>query len=122
LKNYYGKKNYYISDHPLKDFEEIFKKLTPIKNISKEMKNKTIITGGIISVIKKIVTKKGEPMLFATIEDLTGKIEIIVFPSVLQKKQNLWQENKIIAIKGKVNDRDNVLKIICDDVKEIVNQ
>lgn len=110
---------FYISEHPLNDYQEIFKRLMPIKNISEESKNKIVIIGGIISTIKKITTKRGEPMLFVNLEDLTNKIEIIVFPSMFSKKPEIWQENKIIAIKGKVDNRNGNLKIICDDAKEI---
>jgi len=76
--------------------------------------------GGIISTIKKIITKNGKPMLFVKLEDLTDKTEVVVFPGVIEKNPTAFQENKIVLISGIVNDRDNVRKVIAEDIEEII--
>jgi len=58
-------------------------------------------------------------MLFVQIEDSQSKTEVIVFPNVLDKTATIWQEDKMVLITGKVSDRDEEIKIICDSVKEI---
>jgi len=58
-------------------------------------------------------------MLFITLEDGSGKIEIIVFPKQLEKNPAIWQEDKVVLISGKVSNRNDELKIICDSVEEI---
>ena len=75
---------------------------------------------GIISKIKKIITKKGQPMLFVNLEDQTDKIELVVFPSVIENYPTLFQENKIVLVSGKVDLRDNIPKIICNQIEEIL--
>ncbi len=111
----------YVSSHPLDDFKDILEKktmsLSKIKNV---WINQRIKVGGIISTIKKIITKNGKPMLFVKLEDLTDKTEVVVFPGVIKKNPNAFQENKIVFISGKVNDRDNVRKIIAEDIEEIL--
>jgi len=76
--------------------------------------------GGIISSIKKIITKTGKPMLFLKVEDLTSAIEVVVFPSIMERSPAVFQENKIVFVSGRVDMRDNTPKIICDTIEEIV--
>jgi DNA polymerase-3 subunit alpha len=110
----------YVSDHPLNTYQAQLRleKVTPIKTISMNMPG-SIKIGGIITKIHKIVTKNGRPMVFSYVEDLTSKIELVVFPNVLEKNPEIWKENNIIVARGKVNDRDGALKLLCDDVKSL---
>ncbi|MBZ9572198.1 DNA polymerase III subunit alpha [Patescibacteria group bacterium] len=111
----------YVTSHPLESFKNIFeKRVLPITNINERILGKIIKIGGIISSLKKIITKKGQPMLFLTLEDLTDKIEVIAFPSVIKKNPAPFQENKIVLISGRVDNRDGAPKIICEEIEEIV--
>jgi DNA polymerase-3 subunit alpha len=77
----------YISDHPVKRYEEKFKKMNvkPLNEISEKLINKKIRVGGVITDIKKILTHTGKAMLAVNIEDTTDNIEITVFPNLLEK-------------------------------------
>ncbi|MFH1509559.1 MAG: DNA polymerase III subunit alpha [Candidatus Nealsonbacteria bacterium] len=110
----------FISSHPLKNFKNILEKnATAISSLSMTVKEKVKI-GGIISKIKKIITKTGKPMLFVNLEDLTDKIEVVVFPKIIERKPNAFQEDKIVMVYGRTDSRDGVLKLICEDVEEII--
>jgi len=110
----------YISEHPLQDYEQKLSKLAiPCQTLSKEHMGKRIKIGGVINKIKKINTRAGNLMLFVEIEDLSGRIEVIVFPSILEKTATAWQEEKIVLVNGKLSNRDENLKLICDNVKII---
>ena len=58
-------------------------------------------------------------MAFVNLEDFDGKMEIIVFPDAFEKNAALWQENKILAVAGKIDNRNGSVKIICEEAKEI---
>ncbi|MCD6402386.1 DNA polymerase III subunit alpha, partial [bacterium] len=114
----------YVSSHPLEEVKEIIErktlKISELTRFNFQFTNQRIRIGGIISKIKRIITKNGKPMLFMDLEDLTDKIEVIVFPGVLEKNSlNAFKENKIVLISGKVDLRDNVPKLICEDIEEI---
>ncbi|MFA6525014.1 MAG: DNA polymerase III subunit alpha [Patescibacteria group bacterium] len=112
----------YISEHPLDDYREQLEKLTsPINTLSKGLK-RNITVGGIITSIKKIITKTNEQMLFVTLEDLTGAVEIIVFPSTLKDNHEIWAEDKMLLVTGKVNTKEGIPKLICEKVKEFDGQ
>jgi len=61
-------------------------------------------------------------MLFVKLEDLTDKTEIVVFPSVIERNPTVFQENKIVFVLGRVDHRDNIPKIIADEVEEIITK
>jgi len=111
----------FVSSHPLEDFRKILeKKALPISKISSILPSQICKIGGIISKIKKIVTRNGSPMLFMKVEDLTDKIEVVVFPSVISKNPSAFQENKIVLVSGRVDNKDGVPKLICEDIEEII--
>ena len=113
----------FISSHPLQPFRKILEeKTTAITKISKDNIGRRIRIGGIITKIKKIITKTGKPMLFMTLEDLTDKIEVVVFPGIIERNPLAFQENKIVFVSGRVDNRDETPKIICDEIEEIVEE
>ncbi len=110
----------YVSEHPLEQYrKKIKKKFTEIAELDSNKIGKRVVISGIINVIKKIITKTGRPMLFVELEDLTDKIEALVFPSVLEKNSNIWQEGKIVKVSGKISNKDDQLKILCDKAEEL---
>jgi len=116
----------FISAHPLDGLTHLLaKKTTDIANIknNKLPHNLRVRIGGIISQIKKIITRNGRPMLFVKLEDLSGKIEVVVFPGVIEKNPVVFQENKIVMMAGRVDNRDQSLaKFICEEVEEIIEE
>ncbi len=111
----------YISSHPLNGFKKLLEnKTVAISKVDHEMVDKKIIVGGLVSSVKKIITKNGKPMLFMKLEDLTGKTEVVVFPNLLERNPRALQENKIILVAGRVDDRNGEIKIVADDAQEII--
>ena len=113
----------YVSSHPLNGFKKLFESKTmSISKINESMVNKKVLLGGLINNVKKIITKNGKPMIFIKFEDLTAKTEVVVFPNLLEKNPSALQENKIVFLAGRVDNRNGELKIIADDVQEIIQE
>jgi len=111
----------YVSSHPLEGFQKILeKKTTPLGKISQELVGRIVMIGGVISSIKKIITRNGKTMLFVKVEDQTSKIDVVAFPGIIERNPTLFQENKVVLIKGKVDNRDGTPKMICDEIVEII--
>src|SRR3990167_9070215 len=110
----------FVSDHPLNSYQIQMKleNVVPIKNITVSTHGSVKI-GGMITKTQKITTKTGRSMIFSWIEDLTSKIEVVVFPNVLEKNPEAWKENTIVVAHGKINDRDGSLKFLCDEVRSL---
>jgi len=61
-------------------------------------------------------------MAFVTIEDLKGRIELLVFPHALETTGAVWQEEKIILADGKLSDKDGSFKLIVESAKAVNDQ
>ena len=111
----------YLSTHPLSFYQDYLEKLTlPLASISSDMEGEAVEVGGIIDSIKEVVTKNGQKMAFVKIEDMSGEIEAILFPSVYKQGTGMWSLDKVVKIRGKLSfkDRDGKLN---DDAKLLVD-
>lgn len=107
----------YLSGHPLQEHSAMLRasKMT-IATI--QSNGKEIELFALIRTIKQVTTKKGDLMAFATIEDLSGTIEAIIFPKLYAKIKSLLQSDRLLAIKGKSEERGDKLQIICESIAE----
>ncbi len=109
----------YISDHPFKTYLNILKKhITPLDQL-KDKEGKNIKVAGIITNVQKIITHKGQAMLFVTIEDSTMSTEVIVFPNLLETSFNLWKDEALIMIEGRLSEKDGQAKILAETAELI---
>ncbi len=107
----------YVSEHPMLDLEQkISRFVVSCSTLKNCAPGSEVRVAGIITAVKKIYTKKGEAMVFAKIEDRGGNVEVLVFPKVLEQNPHLWQVDLTIACVGKISDKDDEVKILCDRV------
>ncbi|MFH1392492.1 MAG: DNA polymerase III subunit alpha [bacterium] len=110
----------YVSEHPLEEYNDYFnQRAIAIQDLSLSLIGQDLRIGGVINKVKKIVTKAGQTMAFVELEDLTGRIEVVVFPRTFEQSQETWQADKLVLIKGILNNRDDSLKMICNGVEEV---
>ncbi len=116
----------YLSQHPLEAFEVFLAEQThPIKTLKPEHDGKAVTIGGTVVEMREITTKKGQKMAFVKIADQSAELELVLFPSIYQQTVGIWERDRIVLIKGKINakDRDGALtsdiKILVDDAREV---
>jgi len=114
----------YISGHPLNQFSEKLKnnRIKPIKELladKRGMNGNGCRIAGVISSIKRIISKLGQPILFAKIEDLGGSLEVIVFSDTLAKNPTVWRENNVVMVEGRLSWRNNEPKFVCQQAAEL---
>lgn len=120
----------FLSQHPLKVFENYLSELTvPISELKPEMDGKLTVVGGSISELREITTKNGQKMAFVKLTDLSGEIELILFPNTYQQTIGTWERDKVVLVRGKVNARDRQTgellpepKIIPEEAREITEE
>ncbi|MFA6197674.1 MAG: DNA polymerase III subunit alpha [Patescibacteria group bacterium] len=106
----------YITAHPFSEYAEVVKdRVTPIANLLSCAGSDTVIIAGMVTGLKKILTKSHETMFFAKIEDSTGAVEVLVFPKILSEKSAPWVEDQAILVSGRITDKDSERKIIAND-------
>ena len=113
----------YISEHPFSDFRQILNQaVLPVVKLTEHLNDYQVCVGGVITKIKKIITRSNKPMLFVKIEDTAGGMEVLVFPSILQENNLIWQEGKMVLCQGKLSDKDQEVKLLCNKVMELTSE
>jgi DNA polymerase III alpha subunit len=111
----------YISDHPFNGIGDELKGLvTPIDNIAKKIvREGNLKVAGVVGATKKIITKKGDPMLFVKLSDFSGNVEVIVFPKLYKTKNELLVDGKMLVVFGEITDKDDTPRVIANNIWEI---
>ncbi len=115
----------YISGHPMAEYVGLSKqiKAAPVSDlleaagdeVSPYKDGAVVKVFGIISSVKKKITKNDSTMAFVTVEDITSSIEVIVFPKVYERYANMLSVGSVTVIKGRLSLRDDEdSKIVAD--------
>lgn len=112
----------YVSGHPLDKFKSELEKRPTIAQIRGGYKGTTVITAGMIGTVRELLTKKGDRMAFIKLENHTDQIEMTAFPETFQKNKDLLQPGACVAIKGKLDIRNDEPSILIDKVKLLGDQ
>ena len=107
----------YISEHPFNIHKNYLSGYAvPLIELPHHKGSDSVITAGVISTIKKIITKKNESMLFVKIEDAVSSVELLVFPKLLKETLTIWQSGKAIICEGGVSEKDQDVKLLINQV------
>lgn len=125
----------YLSGHPLASYEKELKRISNITTSEiyeslekteegnesfKLIDGKEVIIGGVITNKKNKITKNNNIMAFATLEDLYGSIELIIFPATYEKYSNYINEDSLVIVKGRLSiHEEEEPKIICDSFRPL---
>jgi DNA polymerase-3 subunit alpha len=119
----------FLTQQPLEAFSKLLAEQTiPLSSLQPNHDTKPVMVGGSIADFREITTKNGQKMAFVKIEDETGETELILFPSVYQQTLGLWERDRVVIVRGKVNARDREgnttsdIKVLVDDAREITHE
>ena len=110
---------FYITKHPLARFEKLLNTYSsyPMVSLSTLKDGEEVRLGGIISKAKITVTRRTkEKMAIVTLEDLTGAVEVIVFPKTYQKFTDLVKVDSMVFMTGKISLREEDPKLLPDEI------
>ncbi|WP_413561508.1 DNA polymerase III subunit alpha [Bdellovibrio sp. HCB209] len=132
---------FYLSDHPLKGFDTLSEIFTTCKVVDlpaqmpaqgspeweamqaakKDWKNrdaakKRVIVAGLITELRELITKKGTRMAFGKLEDLTGSVELVIFPDAFAKNGEMLKDERPMLIGGGLEVEEGNAKIMVDSV------
>ena len=112
---------FYVSGHPLDDYQASLARMNLDRAGSLEDKQdgSRIKLAGIISNLRISVTRRGEKMAYLTLEDLTGNVEVLVFPKTFQNSIQLLQDDNLILLEGRLNSQEDEMKIFAETIKSL---
>ena len=108
----------YLSGHPLGDISAAIEAFvdTHSSDLGEELDQQRVVVGGIVTAIRRVITKARATMAVATLEDLQGTIEVIVFPKVLEQTEATWAEDAILLVAGRVDHKGDETVLLADTV------
>ncbi len=119
----------YITDHPLKEYEEEIRRFSTItseelagtaeaENGSDRIEDgMTVTMAGMITSKKTLVTKNNKMMAFVDLEDLYGEVEVVVFPNVYERCREAVSADNVVVVRGKLNFKEEEMpKLLADSV------
>ncbi len=105
----------YLSSHPFAYYESEMKgKLTALSELEGFARDSWVVVGGVLGALKKKITKKGSVMMFASLEDTTGMMELLVFPKTYEQTKDMWVDGNIVCVVGKTPKEDGDNKIFVE--------
>jgi DNA polymerase-3 subunit alpha len=108
----------YLSEHPLGDIaDQLPDYVTAYTgDLAEESDQAKVTLGGIIQSTRRVITRAGSTMLVATLEDLQGSVEVVVFPKVFAETANAWTDDSVVLVSGRVDHRDEGSQLLCEVV------
>ena len=97
----------YVSEHPLKAVREQLRRKTDcvLSELERRRDGEVVTVGGIVSSVKQLTTKRGEPMVFLALDDPTGGGEVVVFNSTYAAARELCVMDRILVVKGRIDHK-----------------
>jgi DNA polymerase-3 subunit alpha len=104
----------YVSEHPLDAVKAQLRRKTDcgLSELERRRDGEVVTVGGIVGALKQVTTKKGDPMVFLRLDDLSGSVEIVVFNSVLASARELLEADRVLVVKGRVDHKEGETKMV----------
>jgi len=108
-----------LSEHPLhQHIDKITHIVSAYSNQLTEADHDRIVTmAGVVTNVKPHTTKNGKQMAFAGLEDLYGEISVVIWPSTWDETKDLWETDRLLLIRGKVDARRGEPQILCESAQ-----
>jgi DNA polymerase-3 subunit alpha len=108
----------YVSEHPLSSLRTELRAKTDasIAELERRRDGEPVVVGGIVSAVKQMTTKRGEPMVFLRLDDITGGIDCVVFNSTYTNSSELCVVDRILIVKGRVDHKEGETKLVAQEL------
>jgi DNA polymerase III subunit alpha len=97
----------YVSEHPLERVRGELRRKTDctLSEVERRRDGEIVHVAGIVSALKQVTTKRGDPMVFVALDDLTGSAEVVVFNSTYAAAREHLEPDRVLVVKGRVDHK-----------------
>ena len=109
----------YLSDHPLGELAAEMRAVRERRTAAtsaRRLDQQRVVVGGIVTGLRRVITKAKATMAVATLEDLQGTLEVVVFPKVFEETGPTWQEDAILLVAGRVDHKGEETVLLAETV------
>jgi DNA polymerase-3 subunit alpha len=109
----------YVSDHPLNPVMDVLTEIVThfSGQLSEANPKDKVCVAGMITRYRTHQTRKGQSMAFATLEDIQGEIELVIFPRLWKQIANQIEIDKLYVVEGRVDEESSEPKLLADSMK-----
>jgi DNA polymerase III subunit alpha len=110
----------FLSSHPLKEVRPALRARVEcsLADLPSRKDGEWVTVGGMIAECKRIRTKNGDPMMFATLDDLEGQVELLVFNSAYAANADKVDVDRIVIVRGRVDHKEaGETKLVAHEVE-----
>ncbi len=114
----------YLSGHPLASLAPVLRRVASaqVRDLPNGRDGDVVTVAGVVTARKQISARTGQPMAFVQLEDMSGQVEVILFPRMFEQFRQLVVEDARIVVKGKLDIKEEGAKILADSVWELPGQ
>ena len=109
----------YVSEHPLSSVRDQLRRKTDatLGEIERRRDGEVVTVGGIVAGVKQMTTKRGDLMVFLTLDDPTGTSEVVVFSATYNAVRELCVADRVLIVKGRVDHKQaGETKVIASEI------
>jgi DNA polymerase-3 subunit alpha len=108
----------YLSDHPLGELASEMANYVSAwsTDVGEPLDQQRVVVGGMVTTVRRVITRKSESMAVATLEDLRGSVDAVVFPRVYAETGPTWNEDAVLLVAGRVDYKGDETVILVDAV------
>ncbi|MGB9662198.1 MAG: DNA polymerase III subunit alpha [Moorellaceae bacterium] len=112
---------FYVSGHPLEPYAEALRRRTthPLAQLGELEEGTAVVVGGIVVGLRRLTTRKGEPMAYVLLEDFGGQVEVLLFPRLYSRCRHWVAEDTVLLVEGRINLEEEGVKILADQVHKL---
>jgi len=113
---------FYVTGHPLDEYRSVLEsgRYTPVQSLSEMEDKATVHVAGALTVVEKKFTKKdGKPFAIATLEDLTGSLEVMIWNDAYNKCATHLEQGRVVAVTGRLDKREESARIMATEIKAV---
>ncbi|MBI5728976.1 MAG: DNA polymerase III subunit alpha [Candidatus Magasanikbacteria bacterium] len=105
----------YVTAHPFAHFQKVLESvLTTVNDLPAQGRKQWVVVGGVIESTKKKITRAGQAMMFVTIQDVTGSLELLVFPRTYETTKDVWVEGRSVSVVGRTSEEEGDDKLFVE--------
>jgi len=111
----------YVSEHPLAPLRDELRAKTDatLAELERRRDGETVTVAGIVADVRHLTTKRGEPMAFLRLDDVTGGCEVVVFNSAYAAASELCVPDRILVVRGRVDHKEGETKLIAQAIQPL---
>ncbi|MFQ5427261.1 MAG: DNA polymerase III subunit alpha, partial [Gaiellales bacterium] len=108
----------YVSEHPLAGLAPALRRRTdcPLTELGRRRDGEVVTVAGMVGSVRTLTTRRGDPMAFVRLDDLSGSAEVVMFNSVYGDARELVEEDGLLLVKGRIDHKDGETKLVALEV------